>query len=283
MIIEARRDVVSLSGSLEKNLWPAIEATANLALRVHPNGIVIDASQISHCTDDGARTFLDAMAYIDRHRARIVVCELPADVLETIKHVPGVRSQLPIADTCEQARASLDLATDARLQVRARRMGADGGPVQPRQVMVPLTQGCMEVPATVGLALQVGSLEAPGARDGELSSKRVAPFLHFLYVLEIPRAMPINAPMTEEEGSARTLLDEVIKTAGDAGVESQSTVARARDVGDEIIARADELGVEIIVISLPVPTSPNRERLHAIVETLLQRAHCEVIVKNWQI
>jgi anti-anti-sigma regulatory factor len=281
MIIEARKDVVSLSGSLEHNLWPAIEATANLALRGHPNGIVIDASQISHCSEEGARTFLDAMTYIERLHARIVVCHLPGEVMETLKQVPGVRSQLAIAETCDQARASLDLASDTRLQVRAQRMGVGGGPVRPRLVMVPLTESCPASTGTVGLALQVGSLEAPGARDGELSAKRVAPFLTFFYVLEVPRMMPINAPLTEEEASARIRLDEVTKITADAGIESDSNVGRARDVGDEIVRKAAELDVEIIVMALPSPTSPERSKLESIVDTIIQRAHCEVIVRNW--
>ena len=35
MIIEAREDVVTLRGNLLENMWPAIQAAANLLLKQH--------------------------------------------------------------------------------------------------------------------------------------------------------------------------------------------------------------------------------------------------------
>src|SRR5579862_2793790 len=90
MIIEARDDVLTLSGSLDKNLWPSIESAAWLLLRMHPGGILIDASGLTNITSEGAKTFLDAMAYIERYKARIVLCQVPDSALEVIKNVPGL-------------------------------------------------------------------------------------------------------------------------------------------------------------------------------------------------
>jgi anti-anti-sigma regulatory factor/nucleotide-binding universal stress UspA family protein len=281
MIIEARQDVVSLSGSLQTNLWPAIQAAAHLALRSYPNGILIDASQITTCSEDGALTFLDAMQYIQMHRARILLCHPPPAVLEKLKQIPEVRSQLPIAQSCEEGRASLKLASDARRRARDERMGVGGGPIRPRVVAVPLYEGCTAIEATIGMALLTGSLEPSGKWDASDDRKRIAPVIRLVYALEVPRAMPLNAPMTEEEEYAGKLIDKAVHVCQTAGVECRSIVARCRDIGDEVASQAADIGAEIIIIPLPAPNAPDRERLELIAETILQRARCEVLVKNW--
>ena len=107
MIIETRGHVVHLSGSLHKNQWMSIRAAANLLLHDHPQGIIVDCAGLENISEDGARTFLEAMRDIESARARIIVASLPQNVLTVIKTVPGVRSQLPIAASVEAARASL--------------------------------------------------------------------------------------------------------------------------------------------------------------------------------
>src|SRR5690348_15265981 len=109
MIIETREDVVILEGSLDKNLWPTIQAAANLLLRAHGQGIIIDCAGLTACTPAGALTLRDAIDYIERYDARIVVCSLPEHILATLRTIPGLRSKLPTTATVEEARASLSL------------------------------------------------------------------------------------------------------------------------------------------------------------------------------
>src|SRR2546427_6372240 len=111
MIISSKDDVVQLSGQLHKNQWLTIKATASLLLRQHPEGILIDCSELTDISEDGAKTFLDAMRDITGEGSRIIVCALPDNVLQVLRSVPGVRSQLPIANSVEEARASLRLST----------------------------------------------------------------------------------------------------------------------------------------------------------------------------
>src|SRR6476469_754974 len=110
MIIEQKDDVVRLSGSLTRNQWMTIKAAANLLLTNHPEGIIVDCSHLEGISEDGAKTFLEAMRDIEAAKSRILVVSLPQQVLAVCKTVPGVRSQLPIADTIEDARASLRMA-----------------------------------------------------------------------------------------------------------------------------------------------------------------------------
>src|SRR5207249_2179189 len=111
MIISSKDDVAQLSGLLHKNQWITIKATASLLLKQHPEGILIDCSELTDISEDGAKSFLDAMRDIQGEGSRIIVCCLPENVLQVIRNVPGVRSQLPIAGSVEEARSSLRLST----------------------------------------------------------------------------------------------------------------------------------------------------------------------------
>jgi len=167
MIIEAREDVVRLEGALDKNLWPTIQAAANLLLRHHMEGIIVDGSELTECSAEGAKTFRDAMDYIERYRARIVVCNLPECVEDVVRAVPGVRSRLPIAETLEEARASLRLAGPMPSRAVAGR--------PPLEILVPLLSG--DSAAATTLACRLASAEGDGRKAR----------LHLAYVLEVPR------------------------------------------------------------------------------------------------
>ena len=308
MIIEAREDVVTLEGSLVTNQWSAIQAPANLLLRFHPNGILIDASGITRCTEDGARTFLDAMDYIERHRARIVVCHPPPEVQETLKNIPNLRSQLAIAATCEEGRASLEMASSVRRRNPVNARDLDSSAVRPRLVMVPLVdaglpdedalvslRNCIALAVEIGMRrrgrVQSGGLETDdpemsdtvplnGARNGSAGYDRILPLVHLVAVLEVPRAMPINAPLLDEEQRLRNLLEIASALCDSLGVSSQSSVSRAREVGEEIAVQASSAAAEIVVLPLPQPGAMGTDRLSLIADSVLQRAYCEIVFSS---
>lgn len=308
MIIEARDDVVTLEGSLVTNQWSAIQAPANLLLRFHPNGILIDAGGITRCTEDGARTFLDAMDYIERHRARIVVCHPPPEVQETLKNIPNLRSQLAIAATCEEGRASLDMASSVRRRNPLSARAADSNAVRPRLVMVPLVdaglpdeaalvslRNCIALAVEIGMRrrgrVQTGSDEADDpeisdtvspttGRNGSGSFDRILPLVHLVAVLEVPRAMPINTPLLDEEQRLRNLLDIGSALCDSLGVSSQSSVSRAREAGEEIALQASNISAEIVVLPLPQTGAPGVDNLSGIADSVLQRAYCEIVFSS---
>src|SRR5437879_2535309 len=107
MIVTGKNDIVQLSGALHKNQWLTIKATARLLLQQHSQGILIDCSELTEVSEEGTKTFLEAMRDIQGEGARIVLVNLPDNVLQVMRCVPGVRSQLPIAKSEEEARASL--------------------------------------------------------------------------------------------------------------------------------------------------------------------------------
>src|SRR5580700_8875502 len=206
MIIETRDDVVQLSGSLHKNQWMTIKAAANLLLQNHPQGIIIDCGHLADISENGAKTFLEAMRDIEAARARIIVANLPAAMLATCNTVPGVRSQLPIADSVEAARASL------RVHHR---------PLAPSAVADPARRGAsILVPLLADLDLMYGaSLAARLTRAGKGE-------VHLVYFLEVARTLPLNAPLPNAEKAAQDTLLLAVPLARQYNVTAAEHVER---------------------------------------------------------
>ena len=260
MIIEAREDVVKLEGGLDKNLWPTIQAAANLLLRHHVEGIIVDGGSLTECSSEGAKTFRDAMDYIERYRARIVVCALPENVMECIRSTPGVRSRLPVTATLEEARASLKLSGPGGLR-------ASTGS-RPRNILVPFLSP--DRPEAAGaLACRLAK-----ADPSQKSS------LHLTYILEVPRHLPLSAPLPEEEAAATRTLDAAAAAVRCEGVLGEPRVTRARDAGEEIVHQAETLGASVIVLAYRPSDDPSDTLMERVTRTVLDRAPCEVVLNK---
>ncbi|MCC6442639.1 MAG: universal stress protein [Armatimonadetes bacterium] len=256
MIIEAREDIVNLRGDLRENLWPAIQAAANLLLKQQAKGIIINCAGLANCTEAGAQTFIDAILYIQKQGARIVLANMPEEVLRIVRSVPGLRSQAPIADSVEAARASLTLATglESTADTEAGRS----------LVLVPLMEG-MESERAMSLAIQMAR-----ERKGKV---------HLAYMMEIPKSLPKGAPVPEAEAVAKSRLAEAeayVKKRN--GVPMSSHVERTRDVGPGIVEMARSLNADAIVLSVDVSNTDNKDRLDHLVSILLERAPCELVL-----
>ncbi|HEY3283294.1 MAG TPA: STAS domain-containing protein [Armatimonadota bacterium] len=109
MIIEARDDVIRLTGAMEKNAWSSIQAALNFLLKDRPKGIIVDCLGLRIVSEEGADTFLEMIEYTQAKGKRILFCNLPENAREQVKRIPGLRSQLPIANSLEEARQSLEV------------------------------------------------------------------------------------------------------------------------------------------------------------------------------
>lgn len=259
MIIETRDDVVRLSGSMRKNQWLTIKAAANLLLQAHPEGIIIDASQLEDVTEEGSKTFLEAIRDIEMARSRIVVAALPEALLSRCRSLPGLRSQLSIADTVEGARASLRMRGSAP---------AGPAPAAARR------GGLILVPLLASLDLTYG---------GDLAARLCRPgkdCVQLAFFLEVARTLPIQAPLPDEERSASEALDRAAQLARHRGIEPQTRVERVREAADAIVALARNEGIDTVVIGAAGASSSveSRERLQRLVQTLLERLPCELIL-----
>jgi anti-anti-sigma regulatory factor len=221
MIIQTRGDVIILKGALTENQWPAIRSAVSLLLESYPSGVVIDASALTEVTEAGARTFLDASNFIQAHNARVVVSGLPDDILVEIRKIPGIRSQLVVAESVDEARASLESGGSA----------ATAGKPGPR-VLVPLI-GAWEK------AIHFAAIEA-ASRKAEL---------HLIYVLVIPRNQPLGVPVPEQEHEAQHVLTEAESMLRRSRVKVRKTTIRARDAVEGAAKYAADTKPDLLAVA----------------------------------
>lgn len=260
MIIETRGDVVQLSGSLHKNQWMSIRAAANVLLHEYPQGIIVDCSALENISEDGARTFLQAIRDIESAKARIIVASLPDNVLSVIKTVPGVRSQLPIASSIEAARASL--------QVQRRAPGPGAATDVARNMSVILVPLMADVDLTYGADL--------AARLAKLARAEV----RLVYMLEVTRTLPLNAPLLEQEQAAQESLSKAAQIVRLQNLQPVEHIERVREAVDGTLAAIKTYGASQVVIgaSRHAVSHNDNDRFDSLVDILLHRASCEVII-----
>jgi hypothetical protein len=243
MIVESYEDVIHLSGALRSNFWETIHTAISLTLKRHPSGVIIDCSGITECTPDGAETFRDAMEFIERFDARIIVAAVPEQVLEVLRSVREVRSQLPIAGSIEEARRSLDLLV-----------------VQPATKKKPN----LEVRTAIVLHL-AGDDRDP---EGAAASARMANDLHaevvLTYVIVVPRDLPIQSPMEKQESAAVASIALAQQLLNKLEIPNRAVVERGRDVASALEAVVGEQRASYLVL----PLSPHAEKLEDDLKTV---------------
>lgn len=254
MIIEAREDVVTLRGNLVENLWPSLKAAANLLLKQHPGGIIIDCGHVTKASGAGVQTFVDAMNYIQKQGARILLADVPEEVMQVLREVPGAGSQLPVARTIEEARHSLELQ-EIRSPTPTKKPG--------RMVIVPIVE-ILDWEHGVRLACRMA--EGPRAT------------IHLVYLLEVPLSLPRGAALPEAEDRARHTLSQAQEVARQCGVQTVTHVERTRELAAGILQAAKDLGADVIVVGMRKSNSAPDPRLERMLSTLLQKAECEVVI-----
>ncbi|MCE5199970.1 MAG: universal stress protein [Armatimonadota bacterium] len=248
MIIEAREDTIILRGEIRSNLWAAIQAAAALLLKNHPTGIIIDCTALSKITPSGAETFADAFRYIQERDARIVVAGLSPELVEIGKEVPGVRSQLPLADTVDEARASLQLEEITPVRGKAR-----------VAAVVPILGNWMSAISHAEKLATGESVE-----------------IHLVDLIKVPRTLPLGTPLPERETAGQERLERAAAAVRASGLKVFTHVERIRIESTGLVEFVKQLGADYAVVSIDrgERQDPHIEESEAM--SLLEAADFEV-------
>lgn len=261
MIVESYEDVIILSGALRSNFWDTIHTAISLTLKRHPTGVIIDCSGITEATPVGAETFRDAMDFINSHDARIIVAAVPGHVMEVLKRVPEVRSQLAVAASVEEARHSLDLLLHDHDSAKPKKKTLTG---KVTKLIVCLYTGTSVAEDNAAMAI------ASRVADSEPTE------VHLVCLLLVPRNLPLQAPLHQQEESARDAVDRAEKFFASREVVHVSRVERARDVASGLAELLDEIDAALVVLPLMHDSIKMPDNLR-IVETVTSKIQREIV------
>lgn len=257
MIVESYEDVIVLSGALRHNFWETVHTAISLMLKRHPTGVIIDCSGITEVTHEGADTFRDILSYIEEHDARIIVAAVPEHAMEVLRSVPEVRSQLAVAGSVEEARRSLDI------------LYSDAPSKRQKAVSVAVSQKlivCLRGQGADQDALELVSEIADTIRAA----------IHVVYVVQVPRDLPIQSPLPKEEEAASGSLAAAKAYLTTRKVAHTENIERARDVA----AAVNQVLAEVDASHVVLPLSPNENDVDdqaQLVRTILKRVPKTVV------
>ncbi|GCE47208.1 universal stress protein family protein [Thermosporothrix hazakensis] len=98
--------------------------------------------------------------------------------------------------------------------------------------------------------------------------------VHLVHVIEVPRALPLKAVLTEESERADKLLNSAMEIAQRVGCEAIPEIVQARDAGPAIVDEARDHHCALILIGLV--RNSNRTDLGKTVPYVLANAPCRV-------
>lgn len=255
MIVESFEDVIKISGDLTTNQWETIRTAAALLMKKHPSGVIVDCSDLRTCTEEGAETFYDMMRYIQSHHARIIVANVPEHCLPVLQNVPEVRSNLPIAESVEEARRSLELLDHLTFDRKR-------APVTTGRLLLILT-GSSSDHSAMALATLL-------AEKRQLSVVAV-------YALLVPRALVASAPMPEEEEQAAQVLQKVRETLSAKSIPVELVVERTRSILSAVETTRQKVAPRSVVVAVPEEDPTKNEPINTL-QQILKSIGTELII-----
>jgi nucleotide-binding universal stress UspA family protein len=100
--------------------------------------------------------------------------------------------------------------------------------------------------------------------------------LWLLHVIELQRALPLNAENAAAAERAERILERAETLAGKAGVRAETDLLQARHAGAALVDAAAERGVDLIVLGLPFRRKPDQLYLGGTTLYVLNQAPCRV-------
>jgi len=102
--------------------------------------------------------------------------------------------------------------------------------------------------------------------------------VHLVYVIEVPRTLPLGAPLPQAEAQAQAALDRAAQIVRMRDLNPVLHTERAREAAEGIIRAARDFDADVIVLGMRPDVGPSEALLGRTTDALLRRAPCEVIV-----
>ncbi|HLG77683.1 MAG TPA: universal stress protein [Ktedonobacteraceae bacterium] len=100
--------------------------------------------------------------------------------------------------------------------------------------------------------------------------------VHLVHVIEVPRALPLKAVLSQESERAEQMLDAAMTIAERVGCDAVPEVVQARDAGPAIVDEARDHHCGLLLIGLVRHGSKTQAELGKTISYVLANAPCRV-------
>jgi nucleotide-binding universal stress UspA family protein len=100
--------------------------------------------------------------------------------------------------------------------------------------------------------------------------------VYLVYVIEVPRALPLKAVLTQESERADQLLTSAMQIAARIGCEAVAHVVQARAIGPAIIDEANDHHCALLLLGSSWQSKQRKKELGQTVSYVLAKALCRV-------
>lgn len=109
-------------------------------------------------------------------------------------------------------------------------------------------------------------------------AKRTRGKVHVVHVIEVKRALPLDADLTEEAQRGEDILTQAEEVARRQDFEVEGDLLQARDAGHAIVDEAMERGADSIIIGVPFNRPFGEFELSRVPAHVLRSAPCQVVL-----
>jgi len=109
---------------------------------------------------------------------------------------------------------------------------------------------------------------------GKSSKSRI----YIAYVIEVPRALPLDADIPGETEKGDKILEQAAEIIESSDLDVETDIIQARDAGPGIVDEARSIGVDLILLGMSSPPRVGQFLFGSTINYVLQKAHCPVIV-----
>ncbi len=109
-------------------------------------------------------------------------------------------------------------------------------------------------------------------------AKRTRGKVHVVHVIEVRRALALDADLTDEAQHGEEILSQAEATAHRQDFEVEGDLLQARDAGHAIVDEAVERQADAIIIGVPYRKPFGDFELSKVPAHVLKTAQCEVIL-----
>ncbi|MDP6605940.1 MAG: universal stress protein [Dehalococcoidia bacterium] len=110
-------------------------------------------------------------------------------------------------------------------------------------------------------------------------AKRTRAAVSAVHVIEVPRALPVEADLAPEAARGEEILTRAEQIADEHDVQVAGELLQARDAGPALVDEAFDIGAGAIVVGLDYHRRPyGKFEIGRLPEYVLANAHCEVWV-----